>query len=49
MPFLYAPDKYRVLFPAAFVSDRFHARAAALTSGGPVYGVYGTSFWFTPT
>jgi len=47
MALLYAPDQYQVLFPCAYVSDRFHQLVAALTSGGPVYGVYGTGFWFS--
>ncbi len=42
---LHAPDAYEILFPCVFVDERFRERVAALTSGGPVFGVYGTGFW----
>lgn len=43
---LYAPDKYEVLFPCVYVDHRFRERVSALTTGQPVFGVYGTGFWF---
>ena len=45
MLLLYAPADFRTLFASAFVSGKFPAQVAALTTGGPVYGVYGTSYW----
>jgi len=43
---LYAPDANKILFPCVYVDDRFRERVAALTPGEPVFGVYGTGFWF---
>ena len=42
---LYAPQAYEILFPCVYVDHRFRERVAALTSGEPVFGVYGTGFW----
>jgi Methyltransferase domain len=46
MLFLYAPEKYHTIFASAYASELFQKEVASLTPGGPVYGVYGTSYWF---
>lgn len=46
MLILYAPERYETLFASAYASDIFGNEVSRLTPGGPVYGVYGTSYWF---
>lgn len=48
MLMLYAPGRFSVLFSSVYASldPALRAKVAALTPGEPLFGVYGTSFWF---
>lgn len=46
MLFLYGADRFETLFASAYASETLRSEVAALTSGDPIYDVYGTSYWF---
>lgn len=48
MLLLFAPQRFPILFSSVYASldPGLRAKAASLTTGEPVLGVYGMSFWF---